>query len=64
MRTLHGIVERFYSSMVKVKSGAKVITIEPAQDAYGNISIVKPVFKVITIEPSADALSVEESLTL
>jgi hypothetical protein len=44
--------------MVKVKPGAKVITIEPAQDAYGNISIVKPVFKVITIEPSADALSV------
>jgi hypothetical protein len=30
MRTLHGIVKQFYSSMVKVKAGAKVITIEPA----------------------------------
>jgi len=29
-RTLHGIVKQFYSSMVKVKAGAKVITIEPA----------------------------------
>jgi hypothetical protein len=29
-RTLHGIVRQFYSSMVKVKAGAKVITIEPA----------------------------------
>jgi hypothetical protein len=47
--------------MVKVKPGAKVITIVPAQDAYGNISIVKPGSKVITIEPSADALSMEES---
>jgi hypothetical protein len=37
--------------MVKVKPGAKVITIVPAQDAYGNISIVKPGAKVITIEP-------------
>ena len=46
--------------MVKVKAGAKVITIVPAQDAYGNISIVKPGGKVITIEPSADALSMEE----
>jgi hypothetical protein len=36
--------------MVKVKPGAKVITIMPAQDAYGNISIVKPGGKVITIE--------------
>jgi hypothetical protein len=33
MRTLHGIVKQFYSSMVKVKAGAKVITIEPAQNA-------------------------------
>jgi len=32
-RTLHGIVKQFYSSMVKVKPGAKVITIEPAQNA-------------------------------
>jgi hypothetical protein len=32
-RTLPGIVKQFYSSMVKVKPGAKVITIEPAQDA-------------------------------
>jgi len=36
--------------MVKVKSRAKVITIVPAQDDYGNISIVKPGGKVITIE--------------
>jgi hypothetical protein len=27
MRTLHGIVKQFYSSMVKVKPGAKVITL-------------------------------------
>jgi hypothetical protein len=32
-RTLHGIVKQFYSSMVKVKPGAKVITIQPAQKA-------------------------------
>jgi hypothetical protein len=32
-RTLHGIVRQFYRSMVKVKPGAKVITIEPAQSA-------------------------------
>jgi len=32
-RTLHSIVKQFYSSMVKVKPGAKVITIEPAQNA-------------------------------
>ena len=32
-RTLHGIVKQSYSSMVKVKAGAKVITIEPAQNA-------------------------------
>jgi hypothetical protein len=38
--------------MVKVKPSAKVITIVPAQDAYGNISIVKPGAKVITIEPA------------
>jgi len=44
--------------MVKVKSRAKVITIVPAQDAYGNISLVKPVFKVITIEPPENTLSV------
>jgi hypothetical protein len=50
--------------MVKVKPGAKVITIVPAQDAYGNISIVKPSAKVITIEPSAGALSVEEVVKL
>jgi hypothetical protein len=32
-RTLHGIVKQFYGSMVKVKLGTKVITIEPAQNA-------------------------------
>ena len=32
-RTLHGIGKQFYGSMVKVKAGAKVITIEPAQNA-------------------------------
>ena len=50
--------------MVKVKPGAKVITIVPAQDVYGNISIVKPVFKIITIQPPAEALSVEEAVKL
>jgi len=48
-------------SMVKVKPGAKVITIEPARDDYGNISIVKLGAKVISIEPSTDGLSMEES---
>jgi len=38
--------------MIKVKPGAKVMTSVPAQDAYGNISIVKPGAKVITIEPA------------
>jgi len=38
--------------MVKVKPGAKVITIVPAQDAYGNIFIVKLGAKVMTIESS------------
>ena len=33
MRTLSGIVKQFYSSMVKVKPGAKVITIEPSVDS-------------------------------
>jgi hypothetical protein len=33
MRTLHGIVKQFYSSMVKVKPGAKVVTIAPGQNA-------------------------------
>ena len=33
MRTLSGIVKQFYSSMVKVKPGAKVITIELARNA-------------------------------
>jgi hypothetical protein len=32
-RTLHGIVRQFYSSMVKVKPSAKIITIEPSADA-------------------------------
>jgi hypothetical protein len=32
-RALLSIVEQFYSSMVKVKPGAKVITIEPARNA-------------------------------
>jgi hypothetical protein len=32
-RTFHCIVRQFYSSMVKVKAGAKVITIEPARNA-------------------------------
>jgi len=36
--------------MVKVKPGAKVITIVPAQDIYGNMSIVKPGGKVIIME--------------
>ena len=38
--------------MVKVKPGAKVITIVPAQDAYGNIFIVKLGAKVMIIESS------------
>jgi hypothetical protein len=32
-RTLHGIVKQFYSKISKVKPSAKVITIEPAQNA-------------------------------
>jgi len=40
-RTLHGIVKQFYSSMVKVKPGAKVITIEPAQNALTIECVVK-----------------------
>jgi hypothetical protein len=50
--------------MVKVKLGAKVITIEPAQDAYGNISIVKAGGKVITIELAQNALSMEGTVKL
>jgi hypothetical protein len=40
-RTLHSIVKQFYSSMVKVKPGAKVITIEPAQNALTMERVVK-----------------------
>jgi hypothetical protein len=40
-RTLHGIVKQFYSSMVKVKPCAKVITIEPAQNALTIGYVVK-----------------------
>jgi hypothetical protein len=32
-RTLHGIVKRFYGNISIVKPDAKVITIEPAQNA-------------------------------
>ena len=32
-RAFDSIVKQFYSSMVKVKPSAKVITIEPAQNA-------------------------------
>ena len=39
-RTLHGIVKQTYSSMVKVKPGAKVITIEPAQSALTTEGVV------------------------
>jgi hypothetical protein len=38
---LRGIVEQLYSSMVKVKAGAKVITIEPAQNALAMEQVVK-----------------------
>jgi hypothetical protein len=40
-RTLHSIVKQFYSSIVKVKPGAKVITIEPAQNALTMERVVK-----------------------
>jgi hypothetical protein len=39
-RTLHSIVKQFYSSIVKV-SRAKVITIEPAQNALTMEKVVK-----------------------
>jgi hypothetical protein len=39
-RTLHSIVKQFYSSIVKV-SRAKVITIEPAQNALTMEQVVK-----------------------
>jgi hypothetical protein len=40
-RTLHGIFKRFYSSLVKVKPGAKVMTIEPAQNALSVEGVVE-----------------------
>jgi hypothetical protein len=59
-RTLQGIVKQFYSSMVKVKPRAKVITIEPAQNAspiewvvelfavaFGQICAMKVVDKLV-----------------
>jgi hypothetical protein len=40
-RTFHSIVKQFYSSIVKVKPGAKVITIGPAQNALTMERVVK-----------------------
>jgi hypothetical protein len=40
-RTLRSIVKQFYSSIVKVKPSAKVITIEPAQNALTMEQVVK-----------------------
>ena len=38
---MHSIVKQFYSIMVKVKPSAKVITIEPAQNALTMERVVK-----------------------
>jgi hypothetical protein len=55
MRTLHGILKQFYSSMVKVKPGAKVITIEPAQNAL-TIEWVVELFSMAFGRVCADCL--------
>jgi hypothetical protein len=49
---LHGIIKQFYSSMVKVKPGAKVITIESCANALSVEGVVK--LSTIGFEPNGD----------
>jgi len=65
-RTLHSIVKQFYGSIVITKPGAKVITIEPSQDALSMESVVKlfsTAFKQICGLTEVDKL-VRETLSL
>jgi len=61
-RTLYSIVKQFYGSIVITKPGAKVVTIEPAQDALAMDKVVKlfsTTFEQICSMEEVDKLALE-----
>jgi len=61
-RTLYSIVKQFYGSIVTTKASAKVVTIEPAQDALAMDKVVRlfsTAFEQICSMEEVDKLALE-----